>query len=445
MNTVKKGDELEKAVFNFFSNDIEQGKFWANKDYCKIFHQKGYYSRDREKDITFDISIEIYVPGQTNYSLLVLIECKNYNHRVPVDDIEEFHSKIQQVSGAKGIVVSTNSFQEGALKFSKSKKIGLLRYFSPENSEWVLTRSSSTVGRNVEAIKTESIKPALQQENFISKGFDCYCYYNSLYTNSIYDLFENIIKSAQSSFSSESIDTIRTHKPLPQVLVPFLESAYIEAQSKTLLDSIGYSGGYVNEETLTDFVSEHYGVKLELCANLPAGVLGTIDFTKKEICVDLNQCETKERLRFTIAHELGHLILGHSEYILSETCYGSHFDENRDDIDIKDIMRLEWQANQFASSLLLPKEQFVKAFVYFARSKGISDRGFGALFVDEQPCNRDALNFITLSLMRQFKVSKAAIYIRLKQLGIVRESLKKPENAMDLFSLNRSSKVFYSN
>ncbi|EKB1969398.1 hypothetical protein ACJO1Z_05845 [Vibrio parahaemolyticus] len=91
MNTVRKGDELEAAIFEFFSTQIDHGQFWAHKDYCKIFTQKGYYSRDREKDIIFDVSIEIYLPGQETYSVLVLIECKNYNHRVPVDDIEEFY------------------------------------------------------------------------------------------------------------------------------------------------------------------------------------------------------------------------------------------------------------------------------------------------------------------------------------------------------------------
>ena len=126
MNTVKKGDKLEQIIYDVFSEDIIKGRFWANKDCCKIFIKKGYYSKDREKDITFDVSIEIYLPGQETYSVLVLIECKNYNHRVPVDDVEEFYAKTQQISGAniKAIVASTNSYQDGTFKFSRevSKK-----------------------------------------------------------------------------------------------------------------------------------------------------------------------------------------------------------------------------------------------------------------------------------------------------------------------------------
>ncbi|EHH1047122.1 ImmA/IrrE family metallo-endopeptidase [Vibrio parahaemolyticus] len=423
MNTVRKGDELEAAIFEFFSTQIDHGQFWAHKDYCKIFTQKGYYSRDREKDIIFDVSIEIYLPGQETYSVLVLIECKNYNHRVPVDDIEEFYAKVQQVSGAniKGIVASTNAFQDGALRFSKSKGIGLLRYFEANNSEWVLTRSPSSIGRTVQATERASINLALQQEDFVGKGFDCYCFFGSSFTNSTFEFFEQVITSELSEELVESACSIRTAKPEPQTLVRYLDSSHIESKSELLLDSIGYFGGYVQDDKLSKFVSENYGLSLVLNAQLQEGVLGSIDFSKNEIKIDTTQCETKERARFTLAHELGHYILGHADYILRESCYDSHLDEARNDVSIRDIMRLEWQANQFASSLLLPKKQFVMAFLEQARTRGIHNRGFGALFVDDQFCNKELLNLVTLSLMKQFNVSKTVIIIRLKQLGIMHE------------------------
>lgn len=423
MNTVRRGDELEAAIFEFFSTQIDHGQFWAHKDYCKIFIQKGYYSRDREKDIIFDVSIEIYLPGQETYSVLVLIECKNYNHRVPVDDIEEFYAKVQQVSGVniKGIVASTNAFQDGALRFSKSKGIGLLRYFEANNSEWVLTRSPSSIGRTVQATERASINLALQQEDFVGKGFDCYCFFGSSFTNSTFEFFEQVITSELSEELVESACSIRTAKPEPQTLVRYLDSSYIESKSELLLDSIGYFGGYVQDDKLSKFVSENYGLSLMLNAQLQEGVLGSIDFSKHEIKIDTTQCETKERARFTLAHELGHYILGHADYILRESCYDSHLDEVRNDVSIRDIMRLEWQANQFASSLLLPKKQFVRAFLEQARTRGIHNRGFGALFVDDQYCNKELLNLVTLSLMKQFNVSKTVIIIRLKQLGIMHE------------------------
>ena len=131
MSSVDKGDKLEAQIYSLFDAEISNGRFFAKEENCEIYARKGYYSRDRKKKIVFDVSIEIRLPGHDDYSILILIECKNYNHPVPVDDVEEFHSKIQQVAGAngKGIVASTNSFQESVFNFCESKGIGLLRYY----------------------------------------------------------------------------------------------------------------------------------------------------------------------------------------------------------------------------------------------------------------------------------------------------------------------------
>jgi predicted helicase len=57
--------------------------------------------------------------------LLVLVECKHYKHRVPVDDVEEFHSKIDDIGAQKGILITTVGFQSGALKAAKGRRIAL--------------------------------------------------------------------------------------------------------------------------------------------------------------------------------------------------------------------------------------------------------------------------------------------------------------------------------
>ena len=124
MSTSKTGEELEIAVFELFKSEIDAGRFFAKKKCCRIFRKKAYYSKDRESNIVFDVSIEISLPGAEEYSILVLIECKNYGHAVPVDDIEEFFTKTQQVGAAntKAIAISNNSFQSSTLNFAKSKK-----------------------------------------------------------------------------------------------------------------------------------------------------------------------------------------------------------------------------------------------------------------------------------------------------------------------------------
>lgn len=63
MNSTTKGNYLEVKIFNLFQQQISQDKFFAKKEFCKIFRKKGYYSKDRESDIIFDVSIEIFLPG----------------------------------------------------------------------------------------------------------------------------------------------------------------------------------------------------------------------------------------------------------------------------------------------------------------------------------------------------------------------------------------------
>src|SRR5687768_2166293 len=123
LSTTRKGDALERIIRDLLQTEIEADRFYLKKDQCRIFWQKGYFSKDRGSKIVFDVAIEVYLPGTEEYSLLVLIECKNYGHRVPVNDAEEFFSKVQQVAAAncKAIIASTAAFQHGTVEYAKSK------------------------------------------------------------------------------------------------------------------------------------------------------------------------------------------------------------------------------------------------------------------------------------------------------------------------------------
>ncbi len=92
-----------------------------------------------------------------------------------------------------------------------------------------------------------------------------------------------------------------------------------------------------------------------------------------------------ERQRFTIAHELGHLVLNVKNKDLNE----------------------EKMCNKFASSLLMPKDAVINEF-------GIS---------------RNTISFYELRAFKnEYKVSMAAILYRLKELNIISEYLYKKYN-----------------
>src|SRR4051812_29628722 len=123
MSSVGKGSRFEAKVYAYFRKLIDDGQFFADRDCCRIYRQKRYYSRDREAEITFDVAIEVCMPGSADYAVLVIIECKDYSSPVEVGDVEHLFTRMEQVSGGntKGIIVATSEFQSSAVAFARSK------------------------------------------------------------------------------------------------------------------------------------------------------------------------------------------------------------------------------------------------------------------------------------------------------------------------------------
>ena len=125
------GEEFEKIVYLGIRILISQGEFFINAPYMKLFRKKGYYSFERKKNIITDISIEIYIKDPIKYTEIkpIIIECKDYSKALPVDDVEEFHAKLQQIGAdnTKGIIITRHAlYQEGAINYAKSKGIMIM-------------------------------------------------------------------------------------------------------------------------------------------------------------------------------------------------------------------------------------------------------------------------------------------------------------------------------
>jgi len=150
MNKVVKGNKFELLVYSKIEELLANDDFLVNSKNSKIFLKKSYFSKDRNKDIIVDISIEIGFKDAEKYSFLIVFECKDYSKPVPVDDIEEFHSKLQQIAGAnvKGIFVSTADFQSSFLSFARSKGIGVIRIL-PENKLEHVAYNKGLGGSNI--------------------------------------------------------------------------------------------------------------------------------------------------------------------------------------------------------------------------------------------------------------------------------------------------------
>ena len=135
-STTERGDVFETRVLGILHDMLESDDFPINPKFCKIFLKKPYYSSKRKSNIIIDISIECCLPGEEPF-LFFIIECKDYNHPVPVDDIEEFYAKTQQITGlnVKAIFVTTSTLQKGALNFAHSSGIRVMKIGLDDNRE----------------------------------------------------------------------------------------------------------------------------------------------------------------------------------------------------------------------------------------------------------------------------------------------------------------------
>lgn len=442
-STTSRGDTLEEQIHDFFSAEITAERFFAKSSCCKLRKKPKYFSRDRGSEITFDLSIEIYLPGATEFSSVVIIECKNYSHSVPVDDAEEFFSKIQQVAAAKakGVLASTAPFQSGAREYSKAKGIGLLRYFDRGDCKWELMRSPSTGGAVDRAEDSANVVAGLSSEDYSSDVFDFFLQSPTRETHSLWGFMEDLLLDG--ALSPTVLRKVLNPKAKTASLVPFIEKDELEDLAVATVLDLGYTDGQVSLEAVCEAESQRRGLSVALEVEAPPDlaareVLGRIRFAPSRIEVFRQESPHPGRTRFTLAHELAHHLLDHGRYMTSEFCQVTDFSLERSAASVgTNVARMEFQANYLAAGILMPKHNFVSAFRMLAHQLELSDRGFGPLYVDDQPCNLQTFELLTRQLQQGFGVSHTAAMIRLKSLGLLRDARKAsgPRHALQSFSV----------
>jgi Zn-dependent peptidase ImmA (M78 family) len=424
ISSYKKGDDFEEKMFLSLKQQVEAGEFFAKPECCRVHRKKGYYSRDRDSKIVFDISVEIFVPGQANYSILVLIECKDYTSSVPVDDVEEFWAKMQQVEASKGILASTSELQSGAFEFAKSKKLGFLRYCDNSKLKWVLRRSpSALVVKDLELTQSD-IRTVLTQQSYSSAYYDCYCYIGGIFTCSTNTLFEQLCIADNPEIDAETAVQICAPRSEKKAVVPFVRKEELERLATVRLQEVSYYDGTVDLDEICKGAFQEKGLVVEygLEPEGASGLLATITFNPAKITLMRQSDSNIGRERFTLAHELAHFFLGHGEFMDREYTQETDFDSaSVAGLEIKDIRRMEFQANYFASCLLLPKSVFTREFLLIAHKLNLYDKGFGVLFVDDQPVNQQNYYYATGMLKTKFKVSRQVVENRLSDFGYLND------------------------
>ena len=418
MSTVEKGDALEEFVLEYVNDEIAAGRFLFLPQATQVGRRRSYFSKDRGSNIVFDISIEARLPGTEKPSLLVLIACKNYDHPVPVDDVEEFFAKIQQVGAAntKGILFSTHSFQRGSLAFAESKSIGLVRVFPNGQIKWELQRTAFIPDVDGKKQTAHRIKEGMLNGLYQSRRSIFYCYSGGRFHSSI----NRTVGALLTPTEFKCLAPVR-RKPTAAEPVPFLSRDIIDSTCQKLLDESRYENGPVK---LSD-ICGRLGLDIvesngRLGIDADRAILGRANFETKQIT--LYPDSSNGRRRFTLAHELGHFALGHGQYLRKEAVDEQDFQYCADeDRDSQTIRRLEWQANYFASHILLPTKSFLAQLERVAAKYDLRDKGHGLIYVDHQPINQSVYHAVTLAIGAYFQTSKAAVTLRLTSLGLLND------------------------
>lgn len=403
MNTTAKGNSLEEKATAIIQEAINNGDLPLNPLFCKFFNKRKYFSLKREKEIIFDFALEIWPHNSKNFHSLYLGECKNYSHPVPVDDMEEFINKIQQISELngltfklKGIFITNAGLQLGAEKLAKNYGIMVIQS-NAKNYKVILHKEE----------RENLLKNNLERQTdnkYIDKVIQTFLL--QLFNEDKNDL------TGFSYFSKNDIEGIANN-----VLEDFLNSEYkIKENLRT--------------EEFRQYMYHKFDLRIFFCDEMKIGekkeILGYFSTEENAIYI-LNNLPEK-RLRFVLFHELGHFFL-HRKLKINQEIYNDFTDSKFDFISGKHLLTnpknwIEWQANQFAVSIILPKERLIVAIKNIQEYIGIN-KHFGAIYLDDQPVNKNDYFSIITHLSEYFKVSKTVVNFRLKSLGLINDQRKK--------------------
>jgi Zn-dependent peptidase ImmA (M78 family) len=216
--------------------------------------------------------------------------------------------------------------------------------------------------------------------------------------------------------------------------IPILSAREIEAVANELLQK--YCPDVLHKPSMTPVaeiikrLGERTGLLFaieDLGHRGTAKVLGKVSFHKKTLYLDTSlDNELKAAFRFTAAHEIGHWILHRYNYknwkfqSHNETSGGLQDDDstlcrlgNRTQSDW-----LEFQANVFAASLVMPREMFITALKRIQCEIGIC-KNFGRIYLSNVPSSHRDYDIIIARLSQVFQVSKKSVQVRTKTLRLV--------------------------
>lgn len=380
MNKVKIGNDFEVKSYGIIESALNNRELGLIPEFCRVYKKKGYFSSRRKKEIIFDLSIEVTPPNADKPTLIYLIECKNYSSTIPVDDVALFAQYISEIHdyAIKGVFITNNKLQSGAIEEITSHGMMLIE---------------------------------VDDENY-----NIVHYKNDKQEKDQYDFDKTILAAIQCALLPKKIEGL---KKISSKQIDLIASNLIREFNPNVLNY----GLPTPLFSILDFLKNKYNLNFnysKIQDELSNDILGYFDSEKNLIIVNQKIKDTP-REPFILAHEIGHFIL-HKNLKVNKTVYNNFKDTSFNFFEQSYILNnpknwIEWQANCFASSLLMPELSFKAILTLNQENLGISKAG--RIFLDDQECNKADFKELVKRLSSHFNVSKISVEYRLNELKLI--------------------------
>lgn len=158
--------------------------------------------------------------------------------------------------------------------------------------------------------------------------------------------------------------------------------------------------------------------------------LGQFRVKPRGIFIDAS-LQGSDRLPFILAHEYGHLVLHRKvDPVRSGYATSTIEDTEHDFATGKKILStprdwIEWQANRFASAILMPRATFSDALIDFHKEQGIR-RNVGIVVVNGTPSSQADFAHVVGHLSDVYGVNRTNIECRLRDLELLQDHREAP-------------------
>ncbi|WP_126652194.1 ImmA/IrrE family metallo-endopeptidase [Chryseobacterium aureum] len=387
MNTTLKGDKFEDLAVDLVHKLIEEEELLINMKYIRPYKKKKYKSLSRDGYVEFDYVIELWPPNAERYSVAYFIECKDYKNRVGVSQLKKFHNDIQEVSGAnaKGILITRSLLQDGAKTYAEANGFMVVQANSIEDYKIIYHKTESKDN------SIPTLSGIIRDEGVLGL--------TKIIDKQINKAFEEFKVGVSYNIDRISKETIE-------------EMCNVELQE--INPRILSDAENLDINKLKNHLEKKYNISVKYHDD--SSLLGYCDIANNTISLHQNVERTKREL-FILCHEFGHYKL-HQKLIIDQFTY-NNFTESEYNFKMgKHSLTnpkhwIEWQANYFAVSMILPNTSLLAMLWQHQQRLGLNP---GKLYLDDQKDNY--LNYQTLlyRLSEYFNVTRPNILYRLKEL-----------------------------